>query len=345
MFRQDRANPGTRVSQWRGRHDTAKGWSGSRVSTWLNGGLFAGGIVDGAYWVGGLNSLRAVIKTLFASDSTSTLAATLGSNTYGFAGCGDGMVAGYSAGNDVGVSPWGTNVMDKQTFADESNVTLGSVLPQLRWLLAAAGNAGNDGYFAGGQYQNGAATLMDTLFKVDFSDDSMSTSAETLTQGIMGMGSLANNGVAAYWTGGTTGAEVDTIDKTDFSDDSTANIVDTLSDSVVYVTGFANSGTAGYTGSGHDGSVGLDFVDKITFSDDGVAALAATITTRWSVASAGQKGEHGYFAGGYQSPDSPTGYVDTMEKLDFSDDSIGAAGSTLPAASGAKADFACDSGL
>ena len=42
MFRQDRANPGTRVSQWKGRHDTAKGWPGSRVSTWLNGGLFGG---------------------------------------------------------------------------------------------------------------------------------------------------------------------------------------------------------------------------------------------------------------------------------------------------------------
>ena len=40
MFRQDRTNPGTRVSQWKGRHDTAKGWPGSRVSTWVNGGLF-----------------------------------------------------------------------------------------------------------------------------------------------------------------------------------------------------------------------------------------------------------------------------------------------------------------
>ena len=323
---------------------------GSRFG--LFGAAGAGGIVDGAYWVGGLPSgatLRKVVKTLFADDSTSTLAATLGNNTYGFAGCGDGMVAGYSAGNDVGVSPWGTNVISKQTFADESNVELGSVLPQLRWMFAAAGNAGNDGYFAGGQYQpegtSTPSTRMDTLFKVDFSDDSVSTSAETLTQDMAGQGGLANNGVAAYWTGGMDASRVDTIDKTDFSDDSTANIVDTLSSNSVYVTGFANSGTAGYTGSGHDGSVGLDFVDKITFSDDGVAALAATITTRWTVASAGQKGEHGYFAGGYQSPDTPIGRVDTIEKLDFSDDSIGAAGSTLPAASGSKADFACDSGL
>lgn len=61
MFRQDRANPGTRVSQWKGRHDTAKGWPGSRVSTWLNGGLFGGGDVD--YWV-------ALTNVTLATDTT-----------------------------------------------------------------------------------------------------------------------------------------------------------------------------------------------------------------------------------------------------------------------------------
>ena len=52
MFRQDRANPGTRVSQWKGRHDTAKGWPGSRVSSWLNGGLFGGAAGPPAWYVG-----------------------------------------------------------------------------------------------------------------------------------------------------------------------------------------------------------------------------------------------------------------------------------------------------
>ena len=42
MFRQDRTNPSTAVSNWRGRHDTAKGWPSTAVSSWLNGGLFGG---------------------------------------------------------------------------------------------------------------------------------------------------------------------------------------------------------------------------------------------------------------------------------------------------------------
>ena len=40
MFRQDRTNPSTKVSQWRGRSATPKGWPSTRVSTWQNGGLF-----------------------------------------------------------------------------------------------------------------------------------------------------------------------------------------------------------------------------------------------------------------------------------------------------------------
>ena len=42
MFRQDRTNPSTAVSNWRGRHDSTKGWPSSAVSSWLNGGLFGG---------------------------------------------------------------------------------------------------------------------------------------------------------------------------------------------------------------------------------------------------------------------------------------------------------------
>ena len=40
MFRQDRTNPSTAVSNWRGRHDTPKAWPSTATSTWLNGGLF-----------------------------------------------------------------------------------------------------------------------------------------------------------------------------------------------------------------------------------------------------------------------------------------------------------------
>ena len=40
MFRQDRTNPSTAVSNWKGRRDSKKGHPQTAVSTWLNAGLF-----------------------------------------------------------------------------------------------------------------------------------------------------------------------------------------------------------------------------------------------------------------------------------------------------------------
>lgn len=42
-FRQDRTNPSTAVSNWRGRTETRRGWPSTSVSTWMNGGLFSSG--------------------------------------------------------------------------------------------------------------------------------------------------------------------------------------------------------------------------------------------------------------------------------------------------------------
>ena len=46
-FRQDRTNPSTAVSNWHGRSETPKGWPSTRVSTWMNGGLFGAGSAAG----------------------------------------------------------------------------------------------------------------------------------------------------------------------------------------------------------------------------------------------------------------------------------------------------------
>ena len=43
-FRQDRTNPSTAVSNWRGRTETRRGWPSTSVSTWTNGGLFGGSV-------------------------------------------------------------------------------------------------------------------------------------------------------------------------------------------------------------------------------------------------------------------------------------------------------------
>ena len=41
MFRQDRTNPSTAVSTWKGRKDLPKANPSTAVSAWMNGGLAA----------------------------------------------------------------------------------------------------------------------------------------------------------------------------------------------------------------------------------------------------------------------------------------------------------------
>jgi len=62
VFRQDRTNPSTKISQWRGRSSTPKAWPSTRVSTWMNGGLFGG--------AAGIDSWVSISQTIIASTPT-----------------------------------------------------------------------------------------------------------------------------------------------------------------------------------------------------------------------------------------------------------------------------------
>ena len=64
-FRQDRTNPSTAVSNWHGRSETPKGWPSTRVSTWMNGGLFGAG--------GGASAWELFGEVEVSNDSTTTV--------------------------------------------------------------------------------------------------------------------------------------------------------------------------------------------------------------------------------------------------------------------------------
>lgn len=55
-FRQDRTNPSSAVSNWKGRSETPKGHPSTAVSAWMNSGLFGGGGNGFVYMAGLLDS-------------------------------------------------------------------------------------------------------------------------------------------------------------------------------------------------------------------------------------------------------------------------------------------------
>ena len=69
-FRQDRTNPSTAVSNWHGRSETPKGWPSTRVSTWINGGLFGSASAGGFEKIGSTSAGGTTEVTFTGIDST-----------------------------------------------------------------------------------------------------------------------------------------------------------------------------------------------------------------------------------------------------------------------------------
>ena len=321
MFRQDRTNPGTAVSNWRGRRDSKKAWPSTAVSSWLNGGLFGGGIAYAAYFAGGYDAVTdAAVATIdkftFSDDSRTTLGTGLSAANYGVSGCANSGVAGYFAGG-------GVTTVDKLDFSDDSRTSLSTGLNQTAQYNAGAANSGVAAYFA-----SGLGSINNSVDKFAFSDDSRTTLYLAAQRGYLA--GAANSGTAAYFAGGQVSyADVDTVEKFAFSDDSRTTLGTGLSAATGQLAGAANSGTAAYFGGGYSaGNVAT--VDKFAFSDDSRSTLGTGLSSaRRQLTGAANSGTAAYFAGGEVGHPDPTALVTTVDKFAFSDDSRSTLGTGL----------------
>jgi len=108
-------------------------------------------------------------------------------------------------------------------------------------LFAAAGSAAvaYAGYFGGGS----TGSLVSTVDKFAFSDDSRSTLGTGLSAATQYLAAMANSGTAGYFGGGYAATVVSTVDKFAFSDDSRSTLGTGLSSARYYLAGMANSET------------------------------------------------------------------------------------------------------
>ena len=316
MFRQDRANPSTAVSNWNGRRDTAKGWPSTAVSSWLNGGLFSAGVAYAGFVAGGYNSGNKdfIDKFLFADDSRVTLAATLQRAKAQGSGMGNAGVAGYAA--------WGgSNYIDKLDYATDTTAEFDSGINGGQ--NQAASNQGVAGYFA----------FANTIRKLDYSNDTVSTESGNILVGSRsGPGAaLANSGTAYYLAGGNiigTGYAT-TISKYTFAG-THSTVTATLSSARENLAGCADSGNFGYFGGGNlSGYSNQSTVDKLTFSGDSVSTLGTGLSATNNYNTAfGNSGSAGYFAGGYNG----SSIIATVDKFAFSNDARSTLGTGLSTA-------------
>jgi hypothetical protein len=147
---------------------------------------------------------------------------------------------------------------------------------------AAMANSGTAYYFGGG-YSGVWPGNLKTIYKILFSDDSISTLSATLSAERENMGAAANSGTAGYWYGGNnTGYTRQTaVDKITFATDAASTLGTGLSVAVNYTSSMATSGVAGYNGGGY-ADPRVTTVDKFAFPGDGRSTLGTGLSSATS---------------------------------------------------------------
>jgi hypothetical protein len=163
----------------------ARATASAGLSNGSTAGYIMGGSADGSTYT------SAIQKLTVANDSTSTLSATLSSNTDTAGNAENGTTAGYAVG---GYSPSGSTrraTTDKLSYSAETVSTIASNLSVATGFLKGISKFGSASYLTGG---NIVANANHTeMHKLTFSTDTMSFLGNTWT-GYNSICGMSNNG-------------------------------------------------------------------------------------------------------------------------------------------------------
>ena len=189
---------------------------------------------------------------------------------------------------------------------------------------------GNFGWFGGGY--SGAPPASSRVDRIDFSNDT----STPLVRGILSLvrQTAAATGNSNYgWFGGSNNSA--SVDRIDFSNDlATASRRGGLTSTRYYLAATGNS-NYGWFGGGYNPSFApksLTRVDRINFSNDSTTALVrGSLSVPGGRSNVGATGNsnYGWFAGGANPTSSPNGSISTVDRIDFSNDSVGASPRTI----------------
>ena len=225
----------------------------------------------------------------------------------------------FAGGNDL------PNVctIDRIDFSNETVSLPGPSLTKARDGLRAVASS-DYGYFAGG-YGNS------TIDRIDFSSEAVAgppIHGVNLTQGRDDSGAVSSSDYG-YFAGGY--SSVCIIDRIDFSNETVSLLGSSLSQGRGRFGSVFNS-NYGYFGGGFSPPGNVSTIDRIDFSSETVAGPpihGANLTQGRYSLSAVSSSDYGYFAGG-DVPSPPSApYACTIDRIDFSNETVSLPGPSL----------------
>jgi hypothetical protein len=286
-----------------------------------NYGYFAGGEVP--FSVNTIDRIDFFNETVSAPDNNLTQArgtlAGVSNSNYGY----------FAGGFNPSVSPPGVNTIDRIDFFNETVSAPDNNLTQARGFLAAVSNS-NYGYFAGGFDPSVSPPRVNTIDRIDFSNETTSNPVdlENLTQARSSLAGVSNSNYG-YFGGGEAPPSVNTIDRLDFSSETVSAPGNNLTQARYFLAAVSNS-NYGYFAGGFGLTVSpsiVNTIDRIDFSNETISTPGNNLTDERLRLTAVSNSNYGYFAGGLAPPS-----VNTIDRLDFSNETVSAPGNNLPQA-------------
>ena len=247
---------------------------------------------------------------------------------------------GYFGG---GFAPPSVATIDRIDFSNETTSTpfgAGNGLSQARYALAAT-QSSSYGYFAGGADPAVSPAYVDTVDRIDFSNETRSLPGNDLPSERLGLAAVSSSSYG-YFGGGDNGvSHFNTINRLDFSNETFSAPDNNLSQARQGLSGVSGGASYRISGSRTYGyfAGGLsvppvmfnDLVDRIDFSNDTASAPGNDLPQTRTNLAAVSSSSYGYFCYSDQTPDSPEVNA-TVDRLDFSNETFSAPGNDLPQA-------------
>ncbi|AGH31792.1 hypothetical protein SWZG_00289 [Synechococcus phage S-SKS1] len=288
------------------------------------------------YFGGGQNPAESpsTVNTVDRIDFSNETASAPGNNLslvkYALAVVSSSSYGYFGGGRDLGLSPSYVNTVDRIDFSNETASAPGNNLPQVRAFLAGT-SSNSYGYFGGGQSPAESPSTVNTIDRLDFSNETTSAPGNNLPQARYYLATVSNSSYG-YFGGGLSPDFA--IDRIDFSNETTSPVTATLPEGRFGLAAVSSS-SYGYFGGGY-ATPFVGTVDRIDFSNETTSAPGNNLSQARSSLAAVSSSSYGYFGGGFAPP-----YADTIDRIDFSNETTSPVTDTL---SQARRDLAAVSG-
>ena len=180
------------------------------------------------------------------------------------------------------------------------------------------------GYFVGDRFAPAA------ISRLDFSNEVVSNPGKTLPSSRSNMATVSNNSYG-YFGGGEDGSRINTISRLDFSNETVSDPTKNFLTGRRGSTGVSNN-SYGYFGGGYDPSAGgyLCTITRLDFSNETLNNPGKNLPGLGkSIFGGVSNNSYGYFGGGY-NPSAPGNQINTISRLDFSNETVSNPGKNLP---------------